>query len=82
MSEGAIVSDFKIRPLHRRRHGRRKRVAVLNQRELAELLNVSLDDLRARLDELVGAITKTAPVRCGQPRPNRIWSIFSINLGN
>ncbi len=69
MSKRAIVSDFKIRPLHRRRHGRRKRVAVLNQRELAELLNVSLDDLRARLDELgwryhqdsTGALWATPP---------------------
>lgn len=45
------MSDFRIRPLHRQRR-RRKRVAVLNQDELADLLDVPLADLRARLDEL------------------------------
>lgn len=45
------MSDFRIRPLHRRRKGRRKRVAVLNQDELAELLNVSIADLRSTLDQ-------------------------------
>ena len=46
------VGDLKIRPLHRRRRGRRKRVEVLNQQELAELLEVDLAHLRNRLDEL------------------------------
>jgi hypothetical protein len=63
------VSDFKIRPLHRRRKGRRKRVAVLNQVELAELLRVSIVDLRATLDDLgwgyhqdsAGALWATPP---------------------
>jgi hypothetical protein len=46
------VSEFKIRPLHRRRTRRRKRVSVLNQQELAELLSVSIADLKGVLDEL------------------------------
>lgn len=63
------MSDFRIRPLHRQRSGRRKRVTVLNQEELAELLDVSVTDLRARLDELgwryhqdsAGALWATPP---------------------
>ncbi len=63
------MSDFRIRPLHRRRKGRRKRVAVLNQQELSELLNVSPADLRGLLDELgwryhqdsAGALWATPP---------------------
>jgi len=63
------MSNFRIRPLHRRRKGRRKRVAVLNQDELAQLLNLPLADLRARLDELgwryhedsAGALWATPP---------------------
>jgi hypothetical protein len=65
------VSEFKIRPLHRRRTRRRKRVAVLNQQELAELLNVSVADLADVLDELgwryhrdsAGALWATPPDR-------------------
>lgn len=65
------MSDFRIRPLHRRRKGRRKRVAVLNQDELAELCKVAPGDLRAKLDELgwsyhqdsLGALWATPPVQ-------------------
>jgi len=65
------VSSFRIRPLHRRRKGRRKRVAVLNQDELAELLKVDPADLRTKLDELgwgyhqdsLGALWATPPDR-------------------
>jgi hypothetical protein len=49
------MPDFKLRPLHRRRHGRRKRVEVLNQQELAERLGlegVDCAQLRRRLDQL------------------------------
>ncbi len=46
------MSDFKLRPLHRRRHGKRKTVAVLNQQELAEYLGVTTAELRKTLDEL------------------------------
>jgi len=45
-----MVSGFKVTPLHRRRKGRRKRVAVLNQDELADLLDVPLSELRAALE--------------------------------
>ncbi len=44
------MSDFKLRPLHRRRHGRRKTVAVLNQEELAERLGVTTAELKGTLD--------------------------------
>ena len=46
------MSDFKLRPLHRRRHGKRKTVAVLNQQELAEYLGITTAELRKTLDEL------------------------------
>ncbi len=46
------MSDFKLRPLHRRRRGKRKTVAVLNQQELAERLGVTVAELRKTLDEL------------------------------
>lgn len=67
------MGDFKIRPLHRGRRGRRKRVEVLNQQELAELLEVDLEHLRNRLDDLGwhyhtdsnGALWATPP---GPPR--------------
>ena len=63
------MSDFRIRPLHRQRTGRRRPVEVLNQRELAERLGVPLDELRARLDALgwayhvdsAGALWATVP---------------------
>jgi hypothetical protein len=69
------VSDFKIRPLHRRRKGRRKRVLVLNQNELAELLKVSLTELPTTLNDLgwryhrdsVGALWATPPDPGKQP---------------
>ncbi len=63
------MSEFKIRPLHRRRTKRRKRVSVLNQQELAELLSVSILNLAGVLDELgwryhrdsAGALWATPP---------------------
>ena len=63
------MSEFKLRPLHRRRKGRRKRVEVLNQEELAQRLGVAVPQLRQRLDELgwryhqdsTGALWATPP---------------------
>jgi hypothetical protein len=63
------MSDFKLRPMHRRRKGRRKRVEVLNQQELAQRLGVGVPQLRQRLDELswkyhqdsTGALWATPP---------------------
>ena len=63
------MSDFKLTPLHRRRKGRRKRVEVLNQDELAQRLGVPVPQLRQRLDELgwryhedsAGALWATPP---------------------
>lgn len=46
------MSDFKLRPLHRRRKGRRKRVQVLNQDELAARLGVEVTQLAERMDSL------------------------------
>ncbi len=46
------MSDFKLRPLHRRRHGKRKTVAVLNQQELAERLGVTVALLKKTLDDM------------------------------
>ena len=65
------MSTFKLRPLHRRRQGRRKRVEVLNQDELAERLGVGLSELRQQLDELgwayhedsTGALWATPPTQ-------------------
>jgi hypothetical protein len=44
------MKDFRIRPLHRQRTGRRPRVRVLDQNELAELLHVPVAELRKALD--------------------------------
>ena len=44
------MREFKIRPLHRQRTGRRPRVKVLDQNELADLLNVPVSELREELD--------------------------------
>ena len=68
------MSTFKLRPLHRRRKGRRKRVEVLNQDELAQRLGVGVEQLRQRLDELgwhyhqdsAGALWATPPA---EPNP-------------
>ena len=46
------MSTFKLRPLHRQRNRRRKRVSVLNHTELAERLQVPLEDVKAKLAEL------------------------------
>ena len=63
------MTDFKLRPLHRRRKGRRPRIEVLNQQELAERLGVAKDDVKRCLDEIgwayhqdsAGAIWATPP---------------------
>jgi DNA-binding transcriptional regulator YdaS (Cro superfamily) len=47
-----VPDDFRIRPLHRQRGGRRKAVRVLDQAELADLLGVAPADLAQRLNEL------------------------------
>lgn len=44
------MRGFKIRPLHRQRTGRRPRVQVLDQNELADLLDVPVAELRKELD--------------------------------
>jgi hypothetical protein len=46
------MTDFKLRPLHRQRSRRRKAVAVLDQAELAERLEVTVDAVKAKLIEL------------------------------
>ena len=71
------MSTFKLRPLHRRRKGRRKRVEVLNQNELAQRLGVGVPQLRQRLDELgwryhedsAGALWATPPPAQPNPEP-------------
>ncbi len=49
---GGDLAGFKLRPLHRRRTVKRKKVAVLNQQELIERLGVTADELKETLDEL------------------------------
>ncbi len=44
------MRDFKVRPLHRQRTGRRPRVEVLNENELADLLKVPIGEVRSELD--------------------------------
>ena len=46
------MTDFRLRPMHRQRKGRRKRVTVLNHKQLAELLDVPLSEVKAKLDAL------------------------------
>ncbi len=45
------MSDFKLRPLHRRR-SRRKPVSVLNHAELAERFGVAHEEVKGKLLEL------------------------------
>jgi hypothetical protein len=45
------MKNFRIRPLHRQRNGRRQRVRVLDQNELADLLGVPIAELRKELDD-------------------------------
>ena len=45
------MRDFRIRPLHRQRTGRRPRVRVLDQNELADWLGVPIEELRNELDK-------------------------------
>lgn len=46
------MSDFKLRPLHRQRSRRRTPVAVFNHEELAARLEVTVDEVKAKLVEL------------------------------